>query len=173
MGWSEDAFDVFLEGGIRQVAFVPDAGLSPLIEACKAEPSMITASPLSEEDGVGMAYGAWLGGDRAVMLMQSSGVGNCVNVFGMAQSCRMPLLIVVTMRGEWGEANPWQVPMSKAVAPVLQSVGFAIHRLEDAREARTMFKAAVTMAFESQQSVAVLVAQKVIGSKSFVEQPSL
>ena len=114
-----------------------------------------------------MACGAWLGGDRAVMLMQSSGVGNCVNAFSMAQSCRMPLLLIVTMRGEWGEANPWQVPMGKATPDVLKLMGFTVYRLDDAEETSPTVTAAATLAFQSQQMVAILVSQKLIGAKAF------
>ncbi len=60
-----------------------------------------------------MLAGAWLGGVRGVLLMQSSGVGNCVNLLSLVQECRFPLLMIVTMRGEWGETNPWQVPMGR------------------------------------------------------------
>lgn len=166
--WGENAFDALLEANIRQVAYVPDAGLASLISACQVEPSMTTLSPLSEQDAVGLACGAWLGGDRAAVLMQSSGVGNCVNAFSMAQSCRMPLLVFVTMRGEWGEANPWQVPMGKATPDLLELMGFTVHRLHQAEHAHATVRAASTIAFESQQLVAVLISQALIGSKSFV-----
>jgi hypothetical protein len=68
----------------------------------------------TEEEGIALAAGAWLGGQRAVLLMQSSGVGNCINMLSLPVNCRMPFLTLVTMRGEWGEFNPWQVPMGTA-----------------------------------------------------------
>lgn len=167
LSWGKDAFDALLSARIRQVAHVPDAGLSELINACESEPSMTVVSPLSEQDAVGLACGSWLGGDRAAVFMQSSGVGNCVNAFSMAQSCRMPLLLIVTMRGEWGEANPWQLPMGKATPDLLRLMGFTVHRLQASQDAVTTVSSATTLAFESQQMVAILISQAVIGSKVF------
>src|SRR3546814_17476450 len=78
----------------------------------------------TEEEGVGLAAGAWLGGQRAVVLMQSSGVGNTINaVASLISSAQFPMFATVTMRGQWGEGNPWQVPMGPAVGPVLPAVG--------------------------------------------------
>src|SRR5258705_2995071 len=75
------------------------------------------AVPLTtEEEGVALLAGAWAGGQRGVLLMQSSGVGNCVNMFSLTQIFRFPFLTLVTMRGEWGEFNPWQVPMGTSTA---------------------------------------------------------
>lgn len=167
MDWNEEAFQALQATNVRQVAYVPDAGLSGLIAACEAEPSMSCVSPVTEEDGIGLALGAWLGGQRSAIFMQSSGVGNCVNGFSMAQSCRVPLLLIVTMRGEWGEANPWQVPMGKAVPGVFEIMGFTVKRLWPESDARATFEAAATLAFEGLQPVAVLVSQAVIGAKAF------
>ena len=82
------------------------------------------AVPLTtEEEGVALAAGAWLGGQRAALLMQSSGVGNCVDMLAMTQACRFPLLVLVTMRGECGEENPWQLPMGESAADALKLAG--------------------------------------------------
>ena len=67
-----------------------------------------------------LAAGAWLGGQRAALLMQSSGVGNCINMLSLTRTCRFPMLMFITMRGEWEEFNPWQVPMGSIVEPVLK-----------------------------------------------------
>ena len=71
---------------------------------------------------VAMLAGAWLGGERGALLMQSSGAGNCINMLGMINECRFPLLMILTMRGHWGEFNPWQVPMSHATVPSLSAI---------------------------------------------------
>src|SRR5436305_3954418 len=86
--WREAIFAALKAAEIRQVGYVPDAGHSRLIELCEAD-SEIRAIPLtSEEEGIGLAAGAWLGGQRADLLMQSSGVGNCINLLSLAKSCR-------------------------------------------------------------------------------------
>ena len=102
----------FKNADVRQVVYVPDAGHADLIDAC-IEDDEITSVPLTtEEEGVAVLAGAWLGGQRGVLLMQSSGVGNCINMFGLMQTCRFPMAAFVTMRGQWQEFNPWQMPLS-------------------------------------------------------------
>src|SRR5207302_7429410 len=155
---------------VRQVSYVPDAGHKRLIELCHADRSM-TAVPLTtEEEGIGLAAGAWLGGERAALLMQSSGVGNCVNALTLAATCGFPLLMLVTMRGEAGERNPWQVPMGQATPEALRLAGVRTLRLERAEEASAAANAAAKVAFEEQSSVALLISQELIGVKSFEEK---
>ena len=114
-----------------------------------------------------MLAGSWLGGARGALLMQSSGVGNCINMLGMVQECRVPLLMLVTMRGEWGEFNPWQTPMGQATEAVLEAAGVIVHRVDDAAEVAETVHAAARLAFASTRAVAVLIGQKVIGFKEF------
>ena len=111
-GWPDLIHRALGELSVRQVAFVPDAGHTRLIELCQSDSSMRAVPLTTEEEGVALAAGAWLGGQRAVLLMQSSGVGNCVNMLALNQVCRFPLLALITMRGEWGELRirgscPW------------------------------------------------------------------
>ena len=123
--------------GVAQISYVPDAGHSRLIELSHADPAIQTTVLTTEEEGVALSAGAWLGGDRSVLLMQSSGVGNCVNMFSLAASCRLPFLTLVTMRGEWAEFNPWQIPMGKATPQAFEIMGVTVFRLdrpEDAEE---------------------------------------
>ena len=156
---------------VRQVSYVPDAGHKRLIELCHADKAMIAVPLTTEEEGIGLAAGAWLGGERAALLMQSSGVGNCVNSLTLASNCGFPLLIVVTMRGEWGEFNPWQVPMGQATPEVLRLSGVRALRLERAEDALATVSSAAKLAFEACCAVAVLVSQRLIGAKSFGEKP--
>jgi sulfopyruvate decarboxylase alpha subunit len=155
---------------VRQVSYVPDAGHKRLIELCHADRSM-TAVPLTtEEEGIGLAAGAWLGGERAALLMQSSGVGNCANALTLAATCGFPLLMLVTMRGEAGERNPWQVPMGQATPEALRLAGVRTLRLGRAEEASAVANTAAKVAFEEQSAVALLISQQLIGVKSFEEK---
>jgi sulfopyruvate decarboxylase alpha subunit len=153
---------------VRQVAYVPDAGHARLIELCQADPALRAVVLTTEEEGVALAAGAWLGGQRAVLLMQSSGVGNCVNMLALSQVARFPLLALVTMRGEWGEQNPWQLPMGQSAADVLKLAGVIVQRLDAPESACETVHAAGDMAFEGQVPVAVLIGQRLIGAKAFV-----
>jgi sulfopyruvate decarboxylase alpha subunit len=164
--WPEEVHRELAAAGVRIVGYVPDAGHKRLIELCQADKAMRAVVLTTEEEGVGLAAGAWLGGEKSVLLMQSSGVGNLVNVLGTVQVCRFPLVMIVTMRGEEGEFNPWQVPMGRATPKVLEAMGVSVRRASDAREVAPL----VAEAFAREQAVAVLVSQKVIGIKSFQEQ---
>src|SRR4029450_6706522 len=112
--WPNLIFEKLREFRIRHVTYVPDAGQARLIELCQAAHDMEPTVLTTEEEGIGLLAGAWLGGERGVLLMQSSGVGNCINTLSLAKVCGFPLLMIVTMRGEWGEANPWQGPMGRS-----------------------------------------------------------
>ena len=133
--WPAEVHAVLGRAGIRQAFYVPDAGLSRLIELLRADPDVAATVLTTEQEGVAMAAGAWLGGQRAVLLMQSSGVGNCVNMLSLMASCRFPLLAVVTMRGEWAEFNPWQVPMGAGTPAVLAAMGVTVLRVDAAADA--------------------------------------
>jgi len=94
--WPAEIYKELVSAGVRVVGYVPDAGHKRLIELCHEDRNM-RAVPLStEEEGIGLVAGAWLGGEKSVLLMQSSGVGNIINVLGMVQVCRFPLAILVT-----------------------------------------------------------------------------
>ena len=113
--WPDQIFQKLCEADVKQVVYVPDAGHARLIELCHQ--SNINSTVLTtEEEGIGILAGAWLGGQRGVLLMQSSGVGNCINSLSLAKVCAFPLVMLVTMRGQWGEMNPWQVPMGQITA---------------------------------------------------------
>ena len=165
--WPRDIYDVFKQVGIEQIAYVPDAGHTQLIKDCEADNSISTVSLTSEEEGVAMLAGAWLGGKRGALLMQSSGVGNCVNMLSVIQECRFPLLMIVTMRGEWGEFNPWQLPMGQSTPQVLEHSGVIVQRTDRADEVRDVVHAAALMTFSSNRPIAVLLGQRLIGFKDW------
>ena len=121
----------------------------------------------TEEEGIAVLAGAWLGGQRGVLLMQSSGVGNCINMMSLARICRLPLLVLVTMRGQWGEFNPWQVPMGQLTPKVLADANNLVFSIDDPDQASQAVAGAARMAFEGPAQAAVLIGQKVIGAKSF------
>jgi sulfopyruvate decarboxylase TPP-binding subunit len=152
---------------VTQIAYVPDSGHARLIELARADASVHAVALTTEEEGVALAAGAWLGGARSVLLTQSSGVGNCINMLGMIQECRFPLLALVTMRGEWGEFNPWQVPMGEATAPALAAIGVAVRTVARGEDVVETVAASARLAFNTGRAVAVLISQRVIGAKAF------
>ena len=165
--WPRDVFDAMRARAIATVATVPDGGLTGLLELCEADPETRIVTLTSEEEGIGVTTGLWLGGKRGMIAMQSSGVGNCINALGYAATLRAPCLMLVTMRGQWGEANPWQVPMGQAVRPVLEAIGVKCFAVDEAERVGETFAAASDLVFNGNFAAAVLVGQRVIGTKGF------
>ncbi|MBM3532511.1 MAG: phosphonopyruvate decarboxylase [Alphaproteobacteria bacterium] len=165
--WRHEIHPLLRAAGIRQVAYVPDAGHIRLIEACHADPSMRAIVLTNEAEGMGVLAGAWLGGQRGVMLMQSSGVGNCVNALSLTQICRFPFLALVTMRGEWGEFNGWQVPMGQNTEAAFKGAGVIVQRCDHPEDVAPTIDAALALAFDGEVAVAVLLSQRLIGRKRF------
>lgn len=165
MEWPDQLFAKLIELNIRQVAYVPDAGHARLIEACRNEESMKAIPLTTEEEGVALLAGAWLGGERGVLLMQSSGVGNCVNMLSLAATCRFPLLMLVTQRGEWAEFNPWQIPMGQNSGTAIEMMGGLVYRVDDTDELCETVDGAGNLVFNGNRSAAVLMSQRMIGRK--------
>ena len=164
--WADEVHRELTRAGVRFVGYVPDGGHKRLIELCLADKAMRAVVLTTEEEGIGLAAGAWLGGARSVLLMQSSGVGNVVNVLGILKTCGFPLVMVVTMRGEPGEFNSWQVPMGEGTQASFETMGVSVKRASAADQVAPL----VAAALKSEQATAVLISQKVIGIKSFQEQ---
>jgi sulfopyruvate decarboxylase alpha subunit len=166
--WRDQIYDIFRENDVRHIAHVPDGGHAKLIKRCEADPEMSTVTLTTEEEGVGMLIGSWLGGTRGALLIQSSGVGNCMNALSVLRHGKFPLLMIVSMRGTWGEGMPWQVPMGQATREVLEAMGVIVYEVDNAADVHATVEAASWLAFDSSVPVAVLLAQRLIGTKKFV-----
>jgi sulfopyruvate decarboxylase alpha subunit len=165
--WPDRVCDVLKHFGVGLMAYVPDAGHVRTIELLSSDPEIICNVLTTEEEGIAIAAGAWLGGLRGVLLMQSSGVGNCINMLSLIKGARFPLLTIVSMRGDFGEGNPWQFAMGQATEPVLAAMGVICLRVECPEDVVPTTSAALIMAFKSGQAVALLLSQRLIGAKPF------
>lgn len=163
--WQAEIFNEFVRADITQVGYVPDAGHAALIELCQQHKSMSTMVMTREDEGMGLAAGAWLGGQRSAILMQSSGVGNCMNALTLTENCRFPLLMLVTMRGQWGEFNPWQLPMARATETVFEAMGVRVYNVDQSEDAAPTVAAAARMSFDGDLATAILLSQRLIGAK--------
>ena len=168
--WSLEVFRAMQARNITLVCTVPDGGLTNLLNLIEADDRIGLVTLSTEEEGIGIATGCWLGGGRAMIAMQSSGVGNCINALGLPLAYRAPCLMLVTMRGQWGEFNPWQVPMGQATRPALEAMGVRCFSVERPEEVGETFAAAADLAFNSRTSAAVLVSQRIVGAKGFGQQ---
>jgi len=165
--WPAQVYRALKAAEVRQMAYVPDAGHTALINLFLADADISSTVLTTEEEGVAIAAGAWLGGQRSVLLMQSSGVGNCINMLSLPVIGRFPLLMLVTMRGEWAEFNPWQVPMSRATQPALEAIGLRVMRAETPVDLVLTVEAAAAAAYAADGQVAVLIGQRLLGKKKW------
>lgn len=165
--WADALYDLLCAEGVSLFAYVPDAGHKVLIERSLSDPSVKSIPLTTEEEGVGVLAGANLAGAKGVLLMQSSGVGNCVNFLSLVKSGKFPFLALISMRGDFGEGNPWQMPMGQATQRVLEAMGVICMRIEKDDDVLPTMSAALTMTFKSGNAVAVLLTQKLLGAKAF------
>lgn len=165
--WQKDIFQAIKDAGVQQVAYVPDAGHAYVIQSAISDPGITDVALTTEEEGVAVAAGAWLGGQRAVLLMQSSGVGNCINMFSLLSAADIPFVTIVTMRGEYAEFNPWQAPMGRATQAAMELMGIHVMRVRCAEDAQEVVSAALDGAFMAGARIAVLIGQDVIGRKKW------
>ena len=165
--WQNQIYQVLRRHDVTQFSYVPDAGHAILIDLSLEDDEVQSIALTTEEEGVALAAGAHLGGARAVLMMQSSGVGNCINFLSLVKGSKFPLLTLISMRGEFGEGNPWQMAMGQAVRPVLEAMGVICLAVENADDVAATVESAATMAFKAGNGVAVILTQKLIGAKPF------
>ncbi|MGJ9413704.1 hypothetical protein ACHAAC_13455 [Aeromicrobium sp. CF4.19] len=165
--WPDRLYDLLREGGVTQFAYVPDAGHKTMINRSIADADVCAVSLTTEEEGIGLVCGAHLGGEKAVLLVQSSGIGNCVNLLSLLQLGRFPFLTLVSMRGDFGEGNPWQYPMGQATRQVCEAMGLMVYEVSTEADLIKTVSAAMTSAFQGGKAVAVLFSQSFLGAKAF------
>jgi len=165
--WADDIYDMLKAAGVTQFTYVPDAGHRTLIDRALADPDVAAVPLTTEEEGVALCAGADLGHGRAVLMMQSSGVGNCVNFFSLMKGAHFPLLMIVSMRGDYGEQNPWQMAMGQAVDDVLAAMDFVVLKVDREADVRGAVEAGIGMSYKGGKAVAVLLTQKFLGAKAF------
>lgn len=167
MRWQDQVYDLLRSHNVTQFAYVPDAGHRVLIDRSLADSDVQSVALTTEEEGVALLAGADLGGARGVLMMQSSGVGNCINMLSLIKGGGFPFLTLISMRGEFGEGNPWQFPMGQATQTVLEAMGVICLRAESKEDVLATVQAALTMTFQAGNAVAVLFTQKLLGAKKF------
>ncbi len=165
--WAGDVFEALVSAGVRQVAYVPDMGHKRLIEICNEDARVKAVLLTTEEEGVALLAGAWLGGDRGALLMQSSGIGNCINMFSLIRECEFPLLMLVTMRGQWREFNPWQKHLGQNAKKLLTTAGFDVEVASEPGAVAAAVADAAEGVFKNNGRTAVLLHQKLMPKKTF------
>jgi sulfopyruvate decarboxylase TPP-binding subunit len=160
--WPNRIHAVFKRFNVKHVGHVPDTGHAQLLTLCRDDNEINDVVLTTEAEGAPLVLGAALGGQRTALLMQSSGVGNCINTFSLLKNCGAPCVIIVTMRGEFNDFNPWQVPMGSITEDTLKLCGFHIYRIDHEADVEDVVAAACDMAFGGNLQAAVLLSQRMI-----------
>jgi sulfopyruvate decarboxylase alpha subunit len=165
--WASDLFDLFIKAGVTLFPYIPDAGNAKLIELADSHNEARSVLLTSEEEGVAVCAGADLVGRRSVLCMQSSGVGNCPNILSLVNGGNFPILMMISMRGDYGEENPWQYPMGIAVEPILHTMGVLTFRVDKLQELEQATKAALSATGMGGHAAALILGQSFLGAKAF------
>lgn len=165
--WQDRLYEKLRANGVDLFVYVPDAGHKQTINRAKADPDATAVALTNEAEGVPILAGYHLGGKKGVLLMQSSGVGNCVNQFSLVEIGRFPLLTIISMRGEFGEQNQWQFAMGKGVEPCLTAMGLHALKVSTEDDLLPTVQAAHDMVFRGKQGVGVMLSQRLLGAKPF------
>lgn len=161
--WARALHAGLREVGSREVVYVPDNPLSHVIRLISGDPSMRATVATREEEAMGIAAGLYLGGARPTVMMQSSGLGNALNALAsLLVVYQIPVLVIVSMRGEPGEWNVAQVPMGRAARPVLDALGVPHMTIDRAETAEEAVRLAGALAFGTRMPVACLLARRLI-----------
>ena len=164
--WHEIVRDVLKENNVRLVTYVPDNVLNPLIKALHADPFFTTFCCTREEEAVGIATGAWMGGMLGVVLMQTSGFATLPNVLAsLAVPYQIPLLMIISERGSLGEFNLGQAMVCRTMRPSLDSMGIENHTLRRLDEVEFVVGRTVQQAVSTQAPAALILNALLTGGK--------
>ncbi|MDO8679737.1 MAG: thiamine pyrophosphate-binding protein [Acidobacteriota bacterium] len=154
---SKIVFDALKEGGVRLISALPETWLVHLIRLADDDPDVTLVRLAKEEEGVGISMGAHLAGVKSAMLMQNHGFLASVNgIVSGAQLFRVPLLMLISDRGTFGERDPWQTEGGAVTEPVLAALRIPVMRLDDPARVAERIRQAQTLAYAANKPVALL-----------------
>ena len=166
--WYRLAIDVFKAHDIRLVTYVPDNVLRPLVEAIEADPFFTAFATTREEEALGVLTGAWMGGTRGILLMQTSGFATLPNaIASLAVPFQIPLLMMVSERGTLGEFNQGQALVAKTMRPVLDALALEHHTLSRLDEVAFILDRAIRQAVATQAPACFILSPLLTGGKVF------
>jgi sulfopyruvate decarboxylase alpha subunit len=166
--WHDIVLATLKRNGVKLVVYVPDRVLTPLIEALHADKFFTTFTATREEEALGIISGAWMGGMRGAVLMQTSGFGTIPNALAsLVVPCQIPALIFVSERGTLGEFNLGQAMVYKTMRPVLDSLGVETHTITRQDELDFILDRSIKQAVATQAPVTFILSPLLTGGKAF------
>ena len=166
MFWAECIVEQLKAYRIRYISYVPDAMGEQILKLARQDDFFDILPLAREEEGVGVATGQYVGGQRGTVLMPTSGVGNAINaIASLAIPYQVPLPIFIGFRGDLGEFNATQVPMGRALRPILESLNIPYFVLMRPDEVAIQIQGALKLTYTLEHPVALLVSTQLAGWK--------
>jgi len=151
---------------ICSISFIPDSVIERILRVAGKDPYFLFTTLAREEEGVGIITGEYLAGRYGVLMMQSAGLGNCVNALAsLAIPYQIPFLMLISQRGELGEFNACHVVLGKALRSILQALGIQHYTVNREDELETIVNGAIKTAYTCEQPVAVILSTALVGWK--------
>src|SRR6516225_2073119 len=156
-------FETLKECNIRLVSALPETWLVHLIRMAEEDPAMILVRLAKEEEGVGISAGAYFAGVKSAMLMQNHGFLASINgIVSFAQLYRIPLLMLISYRGTFGERDPWQTQGGGVTEPLLRALRIPYSFLDDPAQVEKRIADAQTLAYSSLHPTALLLTRELM-----------
>ena len=166
--WHGIVLDTLKRNDVRIIPYVPDRVLTTLIKSLHADPFFTTFATAREEEAVGIVSGAWMGGVRGAVLMQTSGFATLANVLAsLAIPYQIPLIMFVSERGTLGEFNYGQSVVCRTMRPVLDSLAMEHHTITRLDELEFIVDRSIKQAVATQAPVALILSPLLTGGKVF------
>ena len=168
--WHETVQATLKSNDVKLIAYVPDKVLTPLIKALHGDAFFTTFAATREEEAVGIVTGAWMGGMRGAVLMQTSGFATLPNALAsLVVPCQIPALLFVSERGTLGEFNLGQAMVCKTMRPVLDALGIENHTITRQDELAFILDRSIKQAVATQAPVAFILSPLLTGGKVFAQ----
>jgi len=166
--WHAITQETLKRNQVRLATYVPDRVLTPLIRALHEDNDFTTFATTREEEALGILTGAWMGGLRGVLLMQTSGFATLANVLAsLAVPYQIPLIMIVSERGTLGEFNLGQTMVCRTMRPVLQSLGIEHHTVTRIDELEFILDRSIKQAIATQAPACLILSPLLTGGKTF------
>ena len=166
MEWPRKIVSLLKANDICSISFIPDSIIGQILKEAEKDPFFHFTTLAREEEGIGIITGEYLGGRYGVLMMQSAGLGNCVNALAsLAIPYQIPFLMLISQRGELGEFNACHVVLGKALRRILEALGIQHYTVDREDELETIVGGAIKAAYTSEQPVAVILSTALVGWK--------
>jgi sulfopyruvate decarboxylase alpha subunit len=166
--WCETILAALKNNDVRLITYVPDRVFTPLIKAIHDDPYFTAFVTTREEEAIGIVTGAWMGGMRGAVLMQTSGFGTIPNALAsLVMPSQIPALIFVSERGTLGEFNVGQAMVCRTMRPVLDALGMETHTITRQDELGFIVDRSIKQAVATQAPVTFILSPLLSGGKVF------